>query len=57
MFEIRPNKNVWETWRTNPENEKLYNNLELYAESKKEQELILDKIKEQEQERSRNYKR
>lgn len=32
MNEINPKSNVWETWRKNPSNEKLYNQLIQYAE-------------------------
>ena len=37
MNEMKPNVNVWETWRSNPNNEQLYNHLQQYSEKMKEQ--------------------
>lgn len=50
MPEIRPNVNVWETWRKNPENGRLFNDLSKYSEelqaAKQEQKSAFDIAKE-----------
>lgn len=51
MPEIRPNVNAWQTWNTNPQSEKLYNELYKYGEkmqeNKQEHKTAFDIAKEQ----------
>lgn len=58
MKEIKPDKNAWETWQSNPQHEKLYNDLHLYAEQmreqKQEQKTAFQIAKEQRESRGQN---
>lgn len=58
MTEIKPDKNAWETWQSNPQHEKLYNDLHLYAEQmreqKQEQKTAFQIAKEQRESRGQN---
>lgn len=61
MPEIRPNVNVWETWRKNPENGRLFNDLSKYSEelqaAKQEQKSAFDIAKEQREQKPDDHER
>lgn len=58
MKEIEPDKNAWETWQSNPQHEKLYNDLHQFAEQmreqKQEQKTAFQIAKEQRESRGQN---